>query len=237
MPTSSTSTAPLRTICSGPRLGYRPVNDDAALMTATTPASTRASAATRSTSRWLMTAISPGSSRLTRSLVRRSARARAVTDDVGAGGHQRVPRGRRPVERRVPSSSAAWTSAASESGVPDSMRAISATARLVVQALGHRDSLIVGELLRDRDLMVGHRRHLGEVGDREHLMRATQPGERFTDGSRRGAADAGVHLVEHQRAGCLDQHEAQRQHRARQLAAGRHLGQAAALACRGWRRA
>ena len=56
-------------------------------------------------------------------------------------------------------------------------------------------------------------------------MGAAQPSQRFADGGGRGAADAGVDLVEHQRARRLDQHQSQRQHGARQLAARCDLGQ------------
>src|SRR4051812_5508819 len=65
--------------CLGPRLGYRPVIDGAALTTATPPAWGGAPADDRSMSRWSTTAISPGRTRLARLFVRRSTLATAVT--------------------------------------------------------------------------------------------------------------------------------------------------------------
>jgi uncharacterized protein YbaP (TraB family) len=58
------------TMMSGPRLGYRPLTDGRTLITAPTSQATRASALTRSRSRWSITAISPGLIRLVKFLVR-----------------------------------------------------------------------------------------------------------------------------------------------------------------------
>src|SRR5690625_5350584 len=59
----------------GPRLGWRPEEEGAALRTAAGAHATRPSADTRSISRWSITAISPGWRRFTRVLVEESMRA------------------------------------------------------------------------------------------------------------------------------------------------------------------
>ena len=68
---------------------------------------------------------------------------------------------------------------------------------------------------------------LGEVRHDEHLVLLRQVGERPSDRRRRGAADAGVDLVEHERADrivapCAGKDETERQHGACQFATGRH---------------
>ena len=60
------------------------------------------------------------------------------------------------------------------------------------------------------------------MGDDEHLVGAGHVGERPTDGRRRRASDAGIDLVEDERARSLvvaAEHEPQGEHRAGQLAA------------------
>src|SRR5690625_7781281 len=59
----------------GPRLGWRPEEEGAALRTAAGAHATRPSADTRSISRWSITAISPGLRRFTWVLVGESMRA------------------------------------------------------------------------------------------------------------------------------------------------------------------
>ena len=83
---------------------------------------------------------------------------------------------------------------------PDSIRAISTTRSSPVDRRGLGEGLAVAHRLGDRDLDVGGGRHLGEVRHHEHLMRPAQLGERIADRLRRRAADAGIDLVEHQRA-------------------------------------
>ena len=78
--------------------GSGPVIDSAALTTPAAPASIRLSAATRSRSWWSMTAISPGWSRLARSLVRRSTRAGPSTT-TSLVGSRAWSRGTRPLRR------------------------------------------------------------------------------------------------------------------------------------------
>src|SRR5580693_8187298 len=80
MPASSSSR--------GPRLGYRPVIDLAALTTAAGRQEISSSADTRSRSAWSMIAMSPGASRLTRTLVRRST----LATPTRPGGTSALPR-------------------------------------------------------------------------------------------------------------------------------------------------
>ena len=53
---------------------------------------------------------------------------------------------------------------------------------------------LVDDVLRRRQ-----RGHLGEVRHDQHLRVGAEAGQRGADGGRRGAADAGVDLVEHER--------------------------------------
>src|SRR5919108_2778236 len=76
-PTPSTSVTPALSRIRGPSVGYRPVIEGLALITARTPRATTASAATRSRSSWSITAISPGWIRATSRFVRASTRATA----------------------------------------------------------------------------------------------------------------------------------------------------------------
>src|SRR5439155_16745700 len=79
----STRWMPAWTSSSGPMFGYVPLDDGRQLSTAATPAVTRSSAETRSRSRWSMTATSPGTRRLTSTLVRRPSRAGPATTRTG----------------------------------------------------------------------------------------------------------------------------------------------------------
>src|SRR5439155_20129415 len=79
----STRWMPACTSSNGPMFGYVPLDDGRQLRTAATPAATRSSAETRSRSRWSMTATSPGTRRLTRTLVRRPSRAGPATTRAG----------------------------------------------------------------------------------------------------------------------------------------------------------
>jgi hypothetical protein len=74
-PTASTSVTPPRVSSSGPRFGYAPVIERAALMTTSTPVASSPSALTRSMSAGSMIAMSEGPRRLARSFVRLSRRA------------------------------------------------------------------------------------------------------------------------------------------------------------------
>ena len=75
--------------------------------------------------------------------------------------------------------------------------------------------------------MVGVGRHLRQMRDAEHLARRAERLQQLADGGRDRAADAGIHLVEHQRrhAGDLAGRHRDRQRHARQLAARGDLGQ------------
>ncbi len=55
--------------------------------------------------------------------------------------------------------------------------------------------------LADLDLVVGAGRHLGQVGDHEHLRVVAEPGQRRPHRDRRLPPDPGVHLVEDQHPG------------------------------------
>ncbi len=82
-PGASIRRTPPRTSWSGPGFGKRPVCDGETLTTTGAPDSTSSSADTRSRSAWSTIAISPGRSRFTRSFVRRSSRAVAVSSTNG----------------------------------------------------------------------------------------------------------------------------------------------------------
>ena len=87
------------------------------------------------------------------------------------------------------------------SGVPASIRDSSTTRSSPSTAATRcrRDLAVVA--LGHHDLGVGERRDLRQVGDDEHLgVGPGERGERPADRERRLAADAGVDLVEHQRA-------------------------------------
>ena len=98
-------------------------------------------------------------------------------------------------------------------------------ARVVEQQrrAGPRPALPFG--FDDRDVGVGEGRDLRKVRHTEHLVLTSQPGEGSTHCRPRFAADARVDLVEHQRRRRFRQHHTERQHRARELAAGRGLGE------------
>ena len=134
-------------------------------------------------------------------------------------------RGRYGRRSRSASRSAAWRRAEPPACSPLSIRAISSmrsspsTIRAVAVVRRHGRAR---HRLRHHDLGVGKRGDLGEVGHAHHLMAPPEPGERLGDGGRRGAADAGVDLVEHQCLRRFGQHQSQGQHRACQLATAGH---------------
>ena len=157
-------------------------------------------------------------------------------------GHEDVPSGAVLIVRRMsfrhgllsyqsdwarrPSSSRAWVSAASESGIPESSLAISASRSAPSRAphIGRRDRSVAG--LHDRQVVVRECRDLREMGDRDDLRRAGQARQAPADLDRGGAADAGIHLVEHERRNRIDRgdHDLDREHDAAELAARRALG-------------
>src|SRR5215467_4950394 len=81
--------------------------------------------------------------------------------------------------------------------------------------------------LLDHQVVVGEAGDLGEVGDDQHLPLRTEGFEPQADLHRRLAADAGVHLIEHERGEPLrlGPGRPDRQHDAGQLAPGGHPGQ------------
>src|SRR5215210_230276 len=160
----------------GPPFGYRPEIDASAFTTATTPAATRPSAAIRSRSRWSITATSPGSSRLMRSLVRRSILAVPTTAVVG-----RVPRALRRAMGPCLLEGVARLEqlggvAARMGRLPDSRQHAGELAHpfLAGHRLRARHRAFPLLALLDHDLRVGEGRHLREMRDDQHLM---PPGE------------------------------------------------------------
>ena len=125
--------------------------------------------------------------------------------------------------RRSPSSSRACASPLSESGSPDSRRAISAS-RSAPDELPHarRGDLSVGAL-HDAEVVGRERGDLGEVGDDDDLRLLGEPREPSADLDRRGAADPGVDLVEDERRHGIapGDDDLDREHHPRELAAGR----------------
>ena len=123
------------------------------------------------------------------------------------------------------SSSAAWLRACAESTIPASIRDSSATRgspATGVTVATVRPPLL---LLLDDHLCVREGGDLREVGHAEHLVPPTEVGEEATDRGAGLTPDPGVDLVEHQRRRRLREHEAQRQHRTGELAAGRGPGE------------
>src|SRR5213078_2345804 len=149
----------------------RPEIDSPAFTTAATPAPTSPSAATRSRSRWLMTAMSPGWSRFTRSLVRRSIRAVPVR--VPAVRLLRRAMGPRPLEARARVEQLSGVAAGVRGltdpreharQLPDSL--------LADHRLGARHRALPLLALLDHDLRVCVGRHLREVRHHQHLVGA-----------------------------------------------------------------
>ena len=79
--------------------------------------------------------------------------------------------------------------------------------------------------LDHRDVGIRECSHLGKVRHAEHLMSTSQPGQRSSHRRSRFPTDPGVDLVEDERRRCLRQHDSERKHRARKLAAGRGPGE------------
>ena len=124
------------------------------------------------------------------------------------------------------SNSSACLRAPSSSESAPSMRHSSST----TAGPGSCSTLARGHLalraLLDPEVAVGHRGDLRQVGDAEHLALGAQRAQPLPDRAGGLAAHPGVDLVEHQRprrARARGGHE--RQHHARQLAAGRGLAQ------------
>ncbi len=125
----------------------------------------------------------------------------------------------------VARSSSAWSWPVSLSARPESIRASSRTRGSARQHLGahHRGGPVV--LLGERDLRVGERRHLRQVGDHQHLLVGGQRREGTADRPSGRATDAGIDLVEDEGGHPRADDEPQGQHRASQLATGRRLGE------------
>ena len=85
---------------------------------------------------------------------------------------------------------------------------------------GDRGAAAAQRLL-DPPMVVGARRDLGGMGHHQHLGGGRDPREALADRIRGGAADAAVDLVEHQarRRALLGEHDLERQHQPRELAA------------------
>ncbi len=81
--------------------------------------------------------------------------------------------------------------------------------------------------LLHHDLGVGERRHLREMRHTQHLVPCTECREQASDGDAGLASDPRVDFVEHERRRRVREHHARRQHRARELAAGRGPGDGA----------
>src|SRR5699024_9367352 len=156
-PRSSMSGMPASRRIAGPRLGYLPEVDFAALSTARGFFATRASALTRSMSTWSMIAISPGCRRLVSALVDASTRTRCssvasvpLADRNGSLIATIVPRpGAKVAQRR-------GRAPHPTSGRPKA------------SAPGYRPGHVRGRL-GDDDVRVGERGDLSKVGDDDHL--------------------------------------------------------------------
>jgi hypothetical protein len=97
----------------------------------------------------------------------------------------------------------------------------------VVQQPHRGAGVALGGVLLDREVAVGVGGDLRQVGDDQHLVVAGELGQAAADRGGGAAADPGVDLVEHQRRRAVHpgEHDPQRQHDPRQLAAGGGPGQ------------
>src|SRR5882672_9106472 len=132
--------------------------DEDAFTTATTPASMRASAATRSRSEWSITAISPGSSRWTRFLVRRSTRHRPTTS-VTSGSWMAI--GTCPLGSRCFQQLGGMAPGGAAVGLPRQHARQLACPSVALYDDGGGPGTAPCRFLGHRHLMVGERRHLG----------------------------------------------------------------------------
>src|ERR1700716_2087611 len=172
--------------------------DAAAFTTAATPAPTSPSAAIRSMSRWLITAMSPGSNRLMRSLVRRSILA--VPTTAVAGRVLRRATGPRLLEG-VARLEQLGRMAARMGRLPHSGQHAGELAHplLAGHCLRARHRALPLLALLDHDLRIGEGRHLREVRDDQYLVPPGEVRQQAAHRDARLATDAGVDFVEHQR--------------------------------------
>lgn len=92
---------------------------------------------------------------------------------------------------------------------------------LAVDRLHRGGRRVLGGRLGDPHLLVRVGSHLGQVGHHQNLGAVRHLGQRLPHFERRGAADAGIDLIEHHRVGASGEHQAQCQQHPRQLAPGR----------------
>ena len=172
-----------------------------------------------------MIAISPRSSRLARSFVRDPTRATPTTTSRLRRFSRRTIRpGPQPSgDRRPPAARARGGGHDRRFADPREHPRELVDARVVEQQLDHRLRAPAALLLAHRQLRVGECRDLGEMGDAQHLVLASEQRERAADGHPGFAAETGVDLVEHQGRRCLRENHPQGQHHARELAARRRL--------------
>ena len=90
-------------------------------------------------------------------------------------------------------------------------------------------------ILGDAEMALGLRRDLRRMGDGENLDAGCEPRQPLADRLGDRAADARIDLVEDQRRrrAAIGKHDFQRQHEAREFAAGGDLHQRPGLACPG----
>ena len=184
-----------------------------------------------------MTAISPSSIRLTRSLVCLPSRTGPTTHAIGVGvdapprrAESSSPRSLPPVsscaDYAAVSSSLACLPAASSPLSAPSMRTISASWLLAADRVDPGDRRLAVGLLDDPEVGRGERGDLGEVGDADDLTPLSERPQPLADAARDLAADAGVDLVEDERLDLAGRAGArQRQHHPRELAAGGGLAE------------
>ena len=239
-PTWSINGIPARTIRIGPPFGYRPEIEASALTTAAAPAAIRPSAATRSMSRWSMTAMSPGSSRFTRSLVRRSTRAGPVIPAGAAlaGRAARELSPHRSTSRRCArsSSSAAWLRACCDSPTPASMRDSSSTRSSPLAVFAVATVRPASSRFATTTWASAIGRHLCQVRHAQHLVARRKIGHQSADCRARLAADPRVDLVEDEGGRRFRQHHAGGQHRTRRARRRTRPSPADERVPPGWRR-
>ena len=82
-------------------------------------------------------------------------------------------------------------------------------------------------MLADPEMVIGHRRHERLVGDAKHLPLTGQGLKKIRHGSADASTDAGIDLIEQQRAGAIHSGKGclEREQKTGHLTAGRHLRQ------------
>ena len=142
---------------------------------------------------------------------------------------------RAPLRRCCSNSSRACARVFAVTSAPASIRASSSIRAPPDELRQLARHLRRGRRSWSREMMIRVRGDLRQMRHAQHLARVRRAPAASADGRRHGAADAGVHFVEHERRDVADfaRHDLDRERDARQLAAGRDARQRAG-GCFGW---